>query len=162
YRGVHGVDEPLRLLGARQRRRDVTGDAQQQLELAFRCHCFDPLRVAQRPSLSRRQLAAPSPSFTGPRAPARRLLLVSMTSEANAIDAQQTLAGLATRYHGAARVFQRHGLDFCCRGQVTLEQACRDRWLDVGTVVAELHHELRTPADDERWDERPVPELIDH
>ena len=88
--------------------------------------------------------------------------MVSMISHSNPIDAQQTLASLATRYHGAARVFQRHGLDFCCRGQVTLEQACRDRRLDVGALVAELGHVLRTAADDERWDERPVPELIDH
>lgn len=83
-------------------------------------------------------------------------------SDSNTIDAQQTLAGLATRFAGAARVFQRHSLDFCCRGQQTLGEACRERRLDVGTVVADLQRELRTVTDDERWDERPVPELIDH
>jgi len=78
------------------------------------------------------------------------------------IDAQQTLAGLATRFAGAARVFQRHGLDFCCGGQVTLGDACRNRRLDVGAVVDDLQRELRTVADGERWDDRPLPQLIDH
>jgi len=83
-------------------------------------------------------------------------------SDTNPIDAQQTLAGLAMRFACAARVFQRHGLDFCCGGQVTLGAACRDRRLDADAVVADLRRELRTAADGERWDERPVPDLIDH
>lgn len=77
-------------------------------------------------------------------------------------DPRATLADFATRHAGASRVFQRHGLDFCCHGHVTLAEACATRKLDVGTLQRELAEEERVPSDFERWDERPLDELIAH
>lgn len=85
-----------------------------------------------------------------------------MTDHAPAIDPLQSLAALATRFAGAARVFQRHGLDYCCRGQMSLRDACTLRRLDTTAILAELHRERPTAADAGRWDEQPVPALIDH
>ncbi len=86
-----------------------------------------------------------------------------MNPGAIAIDAQQTLAGLATNLPAAARVFQHHGLDFCCNGEITLGDACRKQRLDVDAVLDELRTAVRTSADgDTTWAERPLPELIDH
>jgi regulator of cell morphogenesis and NO signaling len=39
---------------------------------------------------------------------------------------------------GAARVFERHGIDYCCRGQRPLEQACDEAGVPVEIVNAEL------------------------
>jgi regulator of cell morphogenesis and NO signaling len=78
------------------------------------------------------------------------------------IDTRQTLAEVATRFPGAARVFQRHGLDFCCHGQVPVAQACALRGLDARHVVEELRRESQPAPPAERWDQKPVPELIDH
>lgn len=73
-----------------------------------------------------------------------------------------TLAALATAWAGATRVFHRHGLDFCCRGDRTLEAACRERGLDPEQVQAELRRELRPLASSERWDDRPTAQVIAH
>lgn len=73
-----------------------------------------------------------------------------------------TLASIATRYAGASRVFQRHQLDFCCRGHETVATACAARSLDATALLAELDSELRPTTEGEDWEARPVVELIDH
>ena len=56
---------------------------------------------------------------------------------------QDSLADLATRRPGAARVFHEHGLDFCCHGQVSLAEAANDdldasrRWINLSKGQAE-------------------------
>ena len=49
-----------------------------------------------------------------------------------------TLGDIVAGNYRAAAVFERHGLDFCCGGRVALTEACRQRHVDVGAVVAEL------------------------
>jgi regulator of cell morphogenesis and NO signaling len=73
-----------------------------------------------------------------------------------------TLADLATAHAGASRVFHRHGLDFCCHGQVTLENACAQRRLDVGALIGELIAEEARDFDFTVWDEAPLTRLIEH
>ena len=73
-----------------------------------------------------------------------------------------TLADLATSYAGASRVLQRHGLDFCCRGQETVAAACRRRGLQVPALLAELDREVRPLPSAERPDQQPTSELIQH
>lgn len=75
---------------------------------------------------------------------------------------QPTLADLATRRPGAALVFHRHGLDFCCHGQVSLEEACARRGLDPLALARELDEAERGAPSEVRWDERPLDELIEH
>jgi regulator of cell morphogenesis and NO signaling len=49
-----------------------------------------------------------------------------------------TLATIVTTNPAAARVFERRGLDYCCHGQRTLAEACRDAGLDPAAVGQEL------------------------
>jgi regulator of cell morphogenesis and NO signaling len=73
-----------------------------------------------------------------------------------------TLADLAVNDPSAARVFYRHGLDFCCGGRRSLEDACRARGLEPETVLADLASEARTGHDEVRWDRAPLAALVDH
>ena len=73
-----------------------------------------------------------------------------------------TLAELAATRAGATRVFQRYGLDFCCHGQIPLADACSAHGLDPAAIAAEIAAEARPEEQFERWDERPLPELIEH
>ena len=38
----------------------------------------------------------------------------------------------------AARVFERHAIDYCCHGQRPLHQACTESGADLAAVQAEL------------------------
>lgn len=62
-----------------------------------------------------------------------------------------------------ARVFARHGIDYCCGGGAQLGAACRERGLDAERVLAEIRGELDAPETQPgRWLDAPLGELIDH
>jgi len=71
-----------------------------------------------------------------------------------------TLADLATTHPAAARVFYRHRLDFCCGGRRPLSDVCTERGLDSAAVIAAIEAEERLPDDNQRWDVRPLTELV--
>lgn len=52
--------------------------------------------------------------------------------------ADQAIGQIAVQLPGATAVFRRLKLDFCCGGQVALEQAVADKGLDLDAVLAEL------------------------
>jgi regulator of cell morphogenesis and NO signaling len=70
-----------------------------------------------------------------------------------------TLAELAVTHPGAARIFHRHRLDFCCGGRRSLADACQERALDPERVLADITAEA-APPDAVRWDEAPLPDLV--
>lgn len=80
-------------------------------------------------------------------------------SSLETLNAEQALGQIAVQLPGATAVFRRLKLDFCCGGQVSLRQACAERGLDAGAVLAEL-------ATLQRGDAAPEPSepvaLIDH
>src|SRR5690606_15096351 len=39
---------------------------------------------------------------------------------------------------GAIEVFEKYGIDFCCRGETSLEAACRDKEVPAAEVIAAL------------------------
>jgi len=50
----------------------------------------------------------------------------------------KTLAQIVNENHQAASVFEKYGLDFCCRGKRSLQIACNEKKLPVTDVTAEL------------------------
>jgi len=73
--------------------------------------------------------------------------------------AQQPIGQIAVELPGATAVFRRHKLDFCCGGQIALQEACERKQLSVDTVLAELDLLERVDVD---LAQHPVPEAIDH
>lgn len=72
---------------------------------------------------------------------------------------QQAIGQIAVELPGATAVFRRHKLDFCCGGQIALQEACERKQLSVETVLAELNELQRVDVD---VAQQPVPEVIDH
>jgi regulator of cell morphogenesis and NO signaling len=58
---------------------------------------------------------------------------------------EKTLAEIVTSNHLAAAVFEKYGLDFCCKGKRSLESACTDNGVVVGDVVKELNSIITKP-----------------
>ncbi len=72
---------------------------------------------------------------------------------------QRNVGAIAASLPGATNVFRRFGIDFCCHGDVPLDEAARRRGVDVDLLVDELSELDGTP-------ESALPEdigaLIDH
>lgn len=76
---------------------------------------------------------------------------------------QTRVADLAAEHPATIRVFQRHGIDFCCGGKRPLEQAAREKGLDWSALAEELETAAAGPEEDDRsWSEAPLGELVDH
>lgn len=74
-----------------------------------------------------------------------------------------TVGQLVAQRPLAARVFERYGIDFCCGGNVSLEQACRAQGLEPERVLDEVARCIAQPGDDlTDWTERSLSELCDH
>lgn len=71
--------------------------------------------------------------------------LESTGHEKYALSADQALGQIAVQLPGATAIFRRLKLDFCCGGQMSLQQAAADKGLDVAAVLAELS-ELQRPS----------------
>jgi regulator of cell morphogenesis and NO signaling len=71
-----------------------------------------------------------------------------------------TLADLAVTHPAAARVFYRHGLDFCCGGRRPFTDVCAERGLDPHALLAAIDREGTLPGEERRWDVEPLPTLI--
>lgn len=79
------------------------------------------------------------------------------------VNADTTVARLATEHPLATRVFARHGIDFCCGGGRLLRDVCEEKGLSVEGVLDEIRRELEGTVDsEERWDEAPLDDLIEH
>jgi regulator of cell morphogenesis and NO signaling len=89
-----------------------------------------------------------------------------MTSQYTAETLRETLPGtvgqLVAERPSRARVFEKFGIDYCCAGKKPLEEACRDRRVDVQSVLDELrlNDERRGPEQD--WAALGLTRLADH
>jgi regulator of cell morphogenesis and NO signaling len=71
-----------------------------------------------------------------------------------------SLAELATIHPAASRVFHRYHLDFCCGGRRPLADACRERALDPGAILAEVAEAEAAAPDLQSWADRPLVDLV--
>jgi regulator of cell morphogenesis and NO signaling len=77
-------------------------------------------------------------------------------------DATTTVAEIARSAPATIKVFQQHGMDFCCGGRIPLGDACIATGLDTNEILAELDEATRTTSDARDWNEAPLTELIRH
>lgn len=73
-----------------------------------------------------------------------------------------TVAQLAVENPATIEIFERHGIDFCCHGNVPLAQAATAAGIDFDRLVAELASLPVKSADTRVWTEEPMVALIEH
>jgi regulator of cell morphogenesis and NO signaling len=77
------------------------------------------------------------------------------------IDARKTVGEIASSMPSAMRVFERHGIDYCCGGQRTLVGVCAEHGLPVERIVEELEASSSPSLPPvPRFDD--LAELVDH
>jgi regulator of cell morphogenesis and NO signaling len=69
---------------------------------------------------------------------------------------------IASAHPATVAVFQRHAMNFCCGGRVSIADACRTHGVDQHALLAELHASLSVPADDQDWRAASLAALTSH
>lgn len=70
---------------------------------------------------------------------------------------------MAATQPASVRVFETHGIDFCCGGKISLADACRDRGVVLEALLAEIDRAASAGAADEKdWTRAGIDSLIDH
>lgn len=79
----------------------------------------------------------------------------------NQVLEEQTIGTIVAGDWRAAAVFEQFGIDFCCGGRRTVEDACRAAGIDAGAVTLALErlHEVDASEEVSHW---PVDRLVDH
>jgi regulator of cell morphogenesis and NO signaling len=80
------------------------------------------------------------------------------------IDTTQTVREIVQQHPAAVPVFEALGIDYCCGGSKSLEDACRKRNVPLGEVLANLASALvpRPGKEDAQWMTSSLGELADH
>ncbi|MEO8503420.1 MAG: iron-sulfur cluster repair di-iron protein [Acidobacteriota bacterium] len=69
---------------------------------------------------------------------------------------------LAAAAPAAIRVFQRHGIDFCCGGKLPLQEACDRHQVPFSALKGELEAALAPSPEGTDWNHEPLGTLIEH
>lgn len=74
----------------------------------------------------------------------------------------QTVASVVAEAPRTSRVFERHGIDYCCGGKIPLADACAKKGLETDLVLADLDAAIETTTADRDWSKEPVSALVRH
>lgn len=78
---------------------------------------------------------------------------------------EKTVRELALENHAATRIFEKFGIDYCCGGNQSLEQACQRARVSVDHVLDSLQmaeEEARAAQKVRDWQNEPLSSLIAH
>lgn len=79
------------------------------------------------------------------------------------INAQSRVADVAAESLAAIRVFQKHGIDFCCGGQRPIADVCAPKGIAPEALISELESALAGPPNgEEDWNAASLRALIAH
>jgi regulator of cell morphogenesis and NO signaling len=81
------------------------------------------------------------------------------------LTAAKTVRELATEFPNATRLFEKLGIDYCCGGNRSLEEACAAARLSPGEVLSSLEQgEEASPTSwlDRDWEAAPLADIIAH
>ena len=78
--------------------------------------------------------------------------------------AETVVGKIVARNPDVARVFEKYQIDYCCRGGITLVEACKIQNVELEKVAYEIEQvQQDSDANDEKnWNDSPLNELADH
>ena len=81
------------------------------------------------------------------------------------VSTAKTVREVAVEFPEATRIFERFGIDYCCGGSKSLEEACAASNLSVDQVLDSLElaeETARTKLKDRNWQTEPLADLVAH
>lgn len=73
-----------------------------------------------------------------------------------------TLADAAATSLSAVRILERHGLDYCCGGKQSFDEACAAKGLKPESVIQEIEQAQGPGASERDWQTAPLDEIVKH
>ncbi len=70
------------------------------------------------------------------------------------LNVQTTVAQIVLDHSAAAAVFQKHRIDYCCRGHLPFAEACAERGADAAAVQSELEAAIAARGEESDFDPR--------
>lgn len=71
------------------------------------------------------------------------------------------IAEVATAHPATIRVFQRHGIDFCCGGKRPLTEVCGEKGIAFESLLQDLNGAIAgSPPSQRSWQDAPLAELV--
>ena len=74
----------------------------------------------------------------------------------------KTISQIVTDYHQTAPVFEKYGIDFCCKGKRPLIDACAEKQLSKEEVLLELEHAIANETPGKDFTKLSLTELADY
>ena len=74
----------------------------------------------------------------------------------------KTLSQIVTETYQAARIFEKYGLDFCCKGKRPLREACQEKQISIEPLLNELKETMAKPAGNHHFNEMSLTELAEY
>lgn len=76
---------------------------------------------------------------------------------------ERTVGEIVADDYRTARVFENHGIDFCCGGKISLGSACAEKGIDLATITGELDAVKSEPTGrSENYASWELPFLVDY
>jgi regulator of cell morphogenesis and NO signaling len=77
----------------------------------------------------------------------RRNTMIASTNEQPIYTTETTVGAIVADDYRTAGVFEKHGIDFCCGGRISLADICREKGIDPAMLLRELTGAKNTPID---------------
>jgi|688.fasta_scaffold469388_1 regulator of cell morphogenesis and NO signaling len=87
---------------------------------------------------------------------------MSTDIESTNIHKSCTVGQLVAERPNRANVFDEYGIDYCCGGKLTLEEACRRKGLRLNEVIEKLQNNNNEIFIEKDWTRSSLKDLIDH
>ncbi len=82
------------------------------------------------------------------------------------IEARMSVGRIVAEIPQAAAIFEEAGIDYCCHGAQVLEEACRERGLDLRKMLEAIHEAQQSSTSDtsqaDRFNELSLSQMCDH
>jgi len=62
-------------------------------------------------------------------------------------ESERTIGEIVAEDYRTAKVFEEHGIDFCCGGKVALSATCTEKAIDLNAIIQELEDVKREPIE---------------
>ena len=73
-----------------------------------------------------------------------------------------TIADIASALPSSVRVFERHGIDFCCGGRTPIGAVCQERGLNFTEIARAIEMSRETVTEARDWSRESLRALIEH